>query len=63
VLVIYGESDEFTRISSYKEWVEKLKTVARGSNRLSIAEIEGASHFWHGESLPELKLAFKRWLP
>lgn len=63
VIVVYGDKDEFTSSSSYERWVEKLESVAQGSNRLNVAEVEKASHFWHGRSGQELRQVLRRWLP
>ncbi|KAF9446303.1 alpha/beta-hydrolase [Macrolepiota fuliginosa MF-IS2] len=63
ILAIFGDGDEFTSISSYKEWTEKLKEAVQGSDRLRIVEIENASHFWRGRSGLELGQVLRRWLP
>lgn len=63
LLVVYGDRDEFTSISSYKVWVEQLEKAASSSDRLHIVEIPNASHFWHGHTGLELGRVLRGWLP
>jgi alpha/beta superfamily hydrolase len=56
VLVIYGDEDEFTSMSKYKAWSEKL---GRGVN---VVEIAGGTHFWHGRAGDEMQQRVIEWL-
>jgi uncharacterized protein len=60
VLVIYGDVDEFTGITSYKSWGQELKAL---NGHLQISEIQGASHFWRGGAGQALQEELHRWLP
>jgi len=44
VLVVYGDSDEFTSVTRYETWVAELQAKAEG--RLQVKVIEDADHFW-----------------
>ncbi|KAF5326980.1 hypothetical protein D9619_004816 [Psilocybe cf. subviscida] len=58
VLLIFGDQDEFTSISSYKSWASELE----GPNA-RVVEIKSASHFWRGRSALQLESAILDWLP
>ncbi|KAG2024010.1 hypothetical protein CC2G_001611 [Coprinopsis cinerea AmutBmut pab1-1] len=61
VLIIYGDQDEFTSVERYRNWVTRLQNLAN-SDRLRIAFIEGASHFWHGDSNEQLRSSLSSWI-
>lgn len=53
VLVIYGDSDNFTAVESYGAWANSLKDLraaeaqdATAHGKLEVVQIAGASHFW-----------------
>lgn len=56
VLVIYGNEDEFTSISKYRAWSEKLE---RGA---TIVEIANGTHFWRGKAGDEMQQTVIGWL-
>ncbi len=56
VLAIYGDEDEFTSISKYRAWSEKL---GRG---MTVVEIAGGTHFWHGRAGNEMQQTVIAWL-
>ncbi|GLB40229.1 hypothetical protein LshimejAT787_0801000 [Lyophyllum shimeji] len=53
VLIVYGDADEFTGVSKYRDWRQDLENEA-GGGRLKIVEIPGGSHFWRGRSGQQL---------
>ena len=53
VLVIYGDHDEFTSVSKYRQWTEELG--------VRVVEIAGGTHFWQGRG-KELKHSVIGWL-
>ena len=58
VLIIYGDSDEFTSQSRYRSWASSLQ-----DGSVDVVEVKSASHFWHGRKGRELAEIIKRWLP
>ncbi|KAJ8453629.1 hypothetical protein ONZ45_g19634 [Pleurotus djamor] len=59
VLIVYGDKDEFTSESSYKEWVEKLQQRAKS---LTATKLPGGTHFWRGNANLDLQRALDQWL-
>ena len=57
VLIIYGDSDEFTSQSKYRSWASSLQ-----DGNVEIVEVKNASHFWHDQSGRELAELVKKWL-
>jgi hypothetical protein len=48
MLIIWGDSDQFTAMDKYRNWVLELGGVmGRGIDHL---EIEQSDHFWRGTS-------------
>ncbi|EDR01915.1 uncharacterized protein LACBIDRAFT_310124 [Laccaria bicolor S238N-H82] len=62
VLVVFGDQDEFTSISSYRTWVAELETHSGTSDRLNIVEVGNATHFWRGHANERLKHVLLEWL-
>ncbi|KAF8071755.1 Alpha/Beta hydrolase protein [Lyophyllum atratum] len=62
VLIVYGDQDEFTVVSKYKDWRENLEEES-GGGRLRVVEIPGGSHFWRGRSGQQLNEQIRGWLP
>lgn len=63
-LVVYGTQDDFTAEGSYATWVEKLRAEAGyGTGRLEVSKVDGANHFWAGETRRELLRVVEGWLP
>lgn len=58
VLLVFGDQDEFTSVSSYRQWANELK-----GPRAHVVEVANASHFWRGESASEMEAAIVDWLP
>lgn len=56
VLVMFGDKDEFTSISSYQKWASGL------NGNVEVLEVENASHFWRGRSARQLAAAVRNWL-
>jgi len=64
VLVIYGTQDEFTSEQSYEKWAEKLRSeVGDGTGHLEVRKIDGANHFWVGDTRTELTRSIEGWIP
>lgn len=61
VLLLYGDEDEFTGVSKYREWKKSLEADSDG--QLRIVEVPGASHFWMGQPGVVLEEEVERWLP
>jgi len=57
-LLIYGTRDQFTSANVYRSWVEPLMK----SENLCVEVVDGADHFWRGESLHVLKNLVLLWL-
>lgn len=57
VLVVFGNNDDFTSHSNYRNWVSSL------TGNFEVVEVENASHFWRGRSAQELVTAVSNWLP
>ena len=50
MLVVFGDQDEFTSISSYRTWAAELETHSGTSDRLKTVEVGSATHFWRGQA-------------
>ncbi|CAG8540001.1 13353_t:CDS:2, partial [Cetraspora pellucida] len=61
VLFIYGDSDQFTGVSKYKQWVKDNKAV---ENPLwSIVELKGTDHFYTFQNMEDkLIKALDEWI-
>ncbi|EPQ32233.1 uncharacterized protein PFL1_00430 [Pseudozyma flocculosa PF-1] len=63
LLALYGDQDQFTKVSSYDAWVERLKCLAQGQERVTAVKFQGADHFWRSkELLDQLADTVERWL-
>ncbi|PFH52917.1 hypothetical protein AMATHDRAFT_73753 [Amanita thiersii Skay4041] len=60
ILIIYGDSDEFTGATKYREWAAMVER--EGGGRVSVVAVEGGSHFWAGEGGAEMGKAICDWL-
>jgi len=76
VLVIYGDIDQFTKISKYEAWLAKLRQAADGDNtdntcgadssprgKLTEKLVPGADHFWgRGDWIRDMRTTIANWL-
>ena len=73
VLVIYGDIDQFTKISKYDAWLAKLRQAAGGDStceanssaqgKLTEKLVPGADHFWgRGHWIREMRTTIANWL-
>ena len=67
ILILYGDQDEFTSVSSYDSWTDALRAVnGEGGQReaqLEIVKIEGTSHFWREDhAVDRLLEAVRSWV-
>jgi len=44
VLFIFGDSDQFTRVSKYRKWIKDNNVLE--NERWTVAELNGADHFY-----------------
>ncbi|KAF9007605.1 Alpha/Beta hydrolase protein [Cyathus striatus] len=61
VLIIFGDHDEFTSASKYREWGRSLEDLS-GKGNMKVVEVVGATHFWRGEAGYELGKTVGEWL-
>ncbi|KAI5828114.1 alpha/beta-hydrolase [Schizophyllum commune Tattone D] len=64
VLIVHGDSDDFTSASTYRTWVDGLRNVADGEGKaqLTVSVSSGTSHFWQGRGQDDLEDALSRFL-
>ncbi|KAI5119111.1 hypothetical protein M0805_007858 [Coniferiporia weirii] len=63
VLVLFGDSDEFTGIESYERWAAQLKQGTGGEgSRLRVDCVQGATHFWGRDESEEMLTIVGHWL-
>ncbi|KAF9514623.1 hypothetical protein BS47DRAFT_1342959, partial [Hydnum rufescens UP504] len=72
VLVLYGDTDQFTKISKYDAWVSKLRQAAGGDTpgeasspprgRLTTQVFHDTDHFWDGGQKREMWGFLAIWL-
>jgi len=71
VLLIFGDSDEFTGASSYEKWIEGLESICErrdlsgdpsAAKPLNVVRIDGGSHFWRGDDLTRMLTAVETFL-
>ena len=64
VLIVHGDSDDFTSASTYRTWVDGLRNVAdgEGNAQLTVSVSSGTSHFWQGRGQDDLEDAMSRFL-
>ncbi|KAL1680205.1 Alpha/Beta hydrolase protein [Schizophyllum commune] len=64
VLILHGDSDDFTSASTYRTWVDGLRNVADGEGKaqLTVSVSSGTSHFWQGRGQDDLEDAMSRFL-
>ncbi|KZV90576.1 alpha/beta-hydrolase [Exidia glandulosa HHB12029] len=60
VLIVHGDSDDFTGISKYNAWAATLQAEAKGKLRVEV--VPEAGHFWAGASMDRLEDVVKQWL-
>ncbi|KAI0636033.1 alpha/beta-hydrolase [Trametes polyzona] len=68
VLIIYGDSDNFTAVESYDAWARELQELhsseAHEHERLEVVKIDNASHFWRErEAVLRLVETVRKWVP
>lgn len=65
ILVVFGDQDEFTGSSNYRQWQIELEELAEVENRgqLKVVMVEGATHFWTGSARQNLLQEVGKWLP
>jgi hypothetical protein len=61
VLVVFGNSDQFTSVASYQTWRGALETGPVG--KLKCVEVKEGSHFWRDEDGDEMVELVSQWLP
>lgn len=61
-MIAYGTSDQFTSASKYRPWVQGLQQCHPGHQALTVHEVEGADHFWHGAHATQLCGLVETWL-
>ncbi|KAI0033538.1 Alpha/Beta hydrolase protein [Vararia minispora EC-137] len=69
ILVIFGDRDEFTGMSSYDRWIQRLQRIAtHGQTRTEVGSslrtvrIGGGTHFWRGDDLTRMIAAVEEFL-
>ena len=62
MLVVFGDQDEFTSISSFRTWAAELETHFGKSDRLKTVEVENATRFWRGQAGERLQHVLLEWL-
>ncbi|KAK7033025.1 peptidase-S15 domain-containing protein [Favolaschia claudopus] len=63
VLVVFGDSDQFTGVSSYRTWKSTLEATPTTGGKLRFVEVKGGSHFWRDEAGDELVELVSEWVP
>ncbi|KAF7375006.1 Peptidase-S15 domain-containing protein [Mycena sanguinolenta] len=61
VLVVVGDSDEFTSAKTYRTWKNTLETPS--AVKLKWVEVESGSHFWRDSDGDELVELVSEWVP
>ncbi|KAK4705603.1 uncharacterized protein P7C70_g597, partial [Phenoliferia sp. Uapishka_3] len=62
VMAIMGHEDQFTGIETFRKWKEALEKDGGVAGRFRGVEVEGADHFWRGESLGKFLKEVEGWL-
>jgi uncharacterized protein len=55
VLILFGDSDEFTSISSYQAWVDKLERISKRTNVETASQENQTGNDMTTSSLPTLR--------
>jgi hypothetical protein len=54
VLYVYGDSDQFTGVSKYRNWVRENRLVAIPT--WTVREVDEIDHFWIGDGMEQALL-------
>ncbi|CAB4378601.1 unnamed protein product [Rhizophagus irregularis] len=61
VLFIFGDSDQFTRASKYKQWIKDNNVL--GNERWNVVELKGVDHFFVYQQMEDVLIdVIQKWL-
>src|SRR3954470_1007812 len=61
VLLIFGDSDQFTRLSKYRQWIKDNNVLE--NERWSIVELNGGDHFFANQQMEDYLIdAIQQWV-